>query len=322
MGTPLTVNPRGVVLEPATQAFLAKTAALPALETVSLAAGRSMVDDWPHVPAGIALRERWLTVEGAAGRVRIRMVMPPNRTGRLPVLFYVHGGGWVFGGARSHRRLMRELAELTDAAVVFPEYSLSPEARYPVALDEIWSAAEWVFAEGSRHGLDTARIAVCGDGVGATMAIALVLRCLRSGHAEVKQFVGFCPVTDASCDAESHRTFSEGYHLRSTTMRWFWDQYLHDSVSRTTPTVSPLHTPVHELAGFPPSLVITAEADVVRDEGEAFAAKLLAADVPTTGVRYDAVIHGFVVIDALCRTEAARAATAQAVSALTTAFER
>jgi acetyl esterase len=282
--------------------------------------GRRIVDSWQHEPAGAAVREHRLLVDGAAGRVWIRMVMPPNRGGRLPVLFYVHGGGWVFGGARSHGRLVRQLVGLTGAAVVFPEYSLSPEARYPVALNEIWSAAQWVFSEGGRHGLDPTRIAVGGDGVGVTMAIALVLRCLRSGYSEVKQFVGFCPVTDASCDTESHRTFSKGYHLHSTTMRWFWDQYLPDSISRTTPTVSPLHTPVDELAGFPPSLVITAEADVVRDEGEAFAAKLFAADVPTTAVRYDAVIHGFVVVDALCGSGAARAAITQAASAMTTAF--
>jgi acetyl esterase len=322
MGTPLTVNPPGMVLEPATQAFLARTATLPALDTVGAAAGRRMIDDWQHGPPRAAVREYSLTVDGAAGRVAIRVVMPPSRRGPLPVLFYVHGGGWVVGGVRSHDRLVCELAALTGAAVVFPDYSLSPEARYPIALNEIWSAIQWVFAEGLRHGLDPVRIAVGGDGVGAAMAIALVLRCLQNGCKGVKQFVGFCPVTDASCDAESHRTFSAGYHLHSTTMRWCWDQYLPDSVSRTTPTVSPLHTRINDLAGFPPSLVITAEADVVRDEGEAFAAKLLAAEVPTTAVRYDGVIHGFMVINALCGSDAARAATAQAASALTTAFER
>ncbi|WP_245839454.1 alpha/beta hydrolase [Mycobacterium aquaticum] len=309
-----------MVLEPATQSFLANTAALPAPDTVSPAAGRRMIDNWQREPVESPLRERRLMVAGATGPVRIRMIVPPNAGGRLPVLFYLHGGGWVFGSARSHARLVRELAVMTGAAIVFPEYSLSPEVRYPVALNEIWSAAQWVFTEGGRHGLDTRRIAMGGDGVGATMAITLVSRCLRNGHSGIRQFVGFCPVTDASCDAESHRTYGEGYHLRSTTMRWFWDQYLPDSASRTKPTVSPLRTPVDELAGFPPSLVITAEADVVRDEGEAFAAKLFAAGVPTTAVRYDAVIHGFVVVNALCGSDAARAATAQATSAITSAF--
>jgi acetyl esterase/lipase len=169
-------------------------------------------------------------------------------------------------------------------------------------------------------GSNASRTAVGGDGVGATMAIALVLLGLRRGHQGIRQFIGFCPVTDASCDTESHRVFGEGYHLHSATMRWCWDQYLPDSASRTKPTVSPLQALIDELAGFPPSLIITAEADVVRDEGEAFAAKLLAAEVPTTAVRYDAVIHGFVVVNALCRSDAARAAMAQAASALTTAF--
>jgi acetyl esterase/lipase len=321
MGTPLTVNPRGVVLEPATQAFLARTAARSRLDTLDPVEGRRIVDDWQHESNRTAVQDSWLTVDSAAGRVRIRIVLPPDRRRPLPVLIYVHGGGWVFGGARSHDRLVRELAVQTGAAVVFPEYGLSPEVRYPVALTQICSVTQWVLSDGPEHGLDASRIAVAGDGAGATMAIALVLFCLRRGHPEVRQFVGFCPVTDASCDAESHRAFGEGYHLHSTTMRWCWNQYLPDSVCRTHPTVSPLHIGIDELAGFPPSLIITAEADVVRDEGEAFAAKLLAAEVPTTAVRYDAVIHGFMVVNALCRSDPARAATAQAVSALAAAFE-
>ncbi len=313
------VNPRSTVLEPATQAFLAKTAALPQLDSVEPAVGRRIVDGWQHEPAVVS--DVWFTVASAAGRVPIRIVLPPNLGGRLPVLIYVHGGGWVFGGARSHDRLVGELAAQTGAAVVFPEYALAPEARYPVALNQICAVARWVFSQGARHGLDTTRVAVGGDGVGATMAIALTLACLRHRDMTVRQFIGFCPVTDASCDTESHRTFSRGYHLHSTTMRWCWDQYAPDGVNRAHPAVSPLHTGMDELARFPASLIVTAEADVVRDEGEAFAAKLFAAGAPTTAVRYDSVIHGFVVLDALCRSSPARAAMAQATSALTTAFE-
>jgi acetyl esterase/lipase len=150
----MTVNPRGVILEPTTQAFLTKMAALPRLDTVDPAEGRRIIDHWQHKPGSIAVLERRLVVDSAAGPVQIRIVMPPNTHGRVPVLLYVHGGGWVFGGARSHGRLVRELAVQTGAAVVFPEYGLSPESRYPVALMQICGVAQWVLSDGPRHGLE------------------------------------------------------------------------------------------------------------------------------------------------------------------------
>jgi acetyl esterase/lipase len=184
----------------------------------------------------------------------------------------------------------------------------------------VYATARWVAAQGLRFGLDGSRLAVAGDCVGGNLAIALTLLARYRADFAVLALAALCPVTDASCDTESYRMFGEGYALGRDTMRWCWDQYIADPGRRGHITVSPLRATLTELAGFPPSLIITAEADVVRDEGEAFAANLRAAGVPTVAVRYDGVIHNFAVLNALKDTLAAKAATAQTASLLSNAL--
>ncbi|MEU6546499.1 alpha/beta hydrolase [Streptomyces sp. NPDC046859] len=310
------------VLEPAAQAFVEATAQPPYLFDLAPDGGRKAVDEAQSGEvAKPAVDEEWLTVPGGpTGQVRVRIVRPAGVSGTLPVIVYIHGAGWVFGNAHTHDRLVRELAVGAGAAVVFPEYDLSPEARYPVAVEQNHAVARWVVAEGAGHGLDASRIAVAGDSVGGNMAAALTLMAKRRGDVPLVAQVLFYPVTDASFDTGSYRQFAEGYFLRRDAMQWFWDQYTTDEAERAQITASPLRATVEQLTGLPPALVVTAEADVLRDEGEAYANKLRQAGVPVTAVRYQGAIHDFVMLNALRGTRAADGAIKQAVGVLRDAF--
>jgi acetyl esterase/lipase len=310
------------VLEPAAQAFAEATANPPYLFDLGPAEGRKTVDE---VQSGDivkpAVDEEWVTVPGGpTGQVRVRIVRPAGATGTLPVIIYIHGAGWVFGNAHTHDRLVRELTVGTGAAVVFPEYELSPEAPYPVAIEQNYAAARWVVTEGAGHYLDSTRVAVAGDSVGGNMSAALTLMAKERGNVSLAAQVLFYPVTDAAFDTGSYRQFAEGYFLRRDAMQWFWDQYTTDEKHRAEITASPLRATAEQLKGLPPALVITAEADVLRDEGEAYANKLRQAGVPVTAVRYQGIIHDFVMLNALRETRAADAAITQATGFLRTAL--
>ncbi|SNX56010.1 acetyl esterase/lipase [Streptomyces sp. TLI_55] len=316
------VEPVQPVLEPAAQAFAEATANPPYLFDLGPVEGRKAVDE---VQSGDitkpAVDEEWITVSGGpTGSVRARIVKPQGATGSLPVIVYIHGAGWVFGNAHTHDRLVRELAVGANAAVVFPEYDLSPEARYPVAIEQNYAVARWVVQQGAGKGMDASRIAVAGDSVGGNMAAALTLMAKQRGDVPLVQQVLFYPVTDASFDTASYHQFATGYFLRRDAMQWFWDQYTTDEAERAQITASPLRATTDQLTGLPPALVITGEADVLRDEGEAYANKLRTAGVPVTAVRYQGVIHDFVMLNALRETHAAEAAINQAVATLRTAL--
>ncbi|WP_435191829.1 alpha/beta hydrolase [Streptomyces sp. bgisy126] len=307
------------VLEPAAQAFADATARPPFLHEIPVADGRKAVDG-VQSGEGVPLPdvdEEWITVHGGpTGDVRARIVRPRGATGPLPVILYIHGAGWVFGNAHTHDRLVRELAVGTRAAVVFPEYDRSPEARYPVAVEQNYGVAQWVAREGHHKDLDGTRLAVAGDSVGGNMTAALTLMAKQRGDVRLAHQVLFYPVTDASFDTDSYHAFAEGYFLRRDAMRWFWDQYTTDEAERALITVSPLRATTEQLTGLPPALVITAEADVLRDEGEAYAAKLRAAGVPVTALRVQGAIHDFVMLDALRETRAAELAIGLATDTL------
>jgi acetyl esterase/lipase len=306
------------VLEPAAQAFVEATANPPFLADLGPVEGRKAVD---HVQSGEIAKpeidEEWVTITGGpTGEVRVRIVKPKGTTGSLPVILYIHGAGWVFGDAHTHDRLVRELAVGVGAAVVFPEYDRSPEARYPVAIEQSYAVARWVESDGAGKGLDATRLAVVGDSVGGNMAAALTLMAKERGGPHLAVQVLFYPVTDASFDTPSYEQFAEGYFLRRDGMQWFWDQYTTDEAQRDEITASPLRASLEQLAGLPPALVINGEADVLRDEGEAYANKLREAGVPVTAVRYQAIIHDFVMLNALRETHAADAAIKQAIGFL------
>ncbi|CAL2057428.1 alpha/beta hydrolase [Streptomyces sp. TR1341] len=304
------VAPPQPVLEPAAAEFAAATAKPPFLFDLPPAEGRKAVDE---VQSGDiekpAVDEEWITVSGGpTGSVRARIVRPAGASGSLPVILYLHGAGWVFGNAHTHDRLVRELAVGARAAVVFPEYDLSPEARYPVAIEQNYTVARWVVEQGATKDLDGSRTAVAGDSVGGNMSAALTLMAKERGGPALVQQVLFYPVTDANFDTPSYHQFATGYFLRRDGMQWFWDQYTTDATDRAQITASPLRATTEQLSGLPPALVITGEADVLRDEGEAYATKLRAAGVPVTAVRFQGIIHDFVMLNALRDTHAARTA--------------
>ncbi|MFH7333984.1 alpha/beta hydrolase [Streptomyces sp. KHY 26] len=306
------------VLEPEAAAFAEATANPPYLFDLPPAEGRKAVEE---VQSGEtekpAVDEEWITVPGGpTGSVRARVVKPVGAEGTLPVILYIHGAGWVFGSAHTHDRLVRELAVGTGAAVVFPEYDLSPEARYPVAIEQNFAVAKWIVEQGASKGLDGSRLAVAGDSVGGNMTAALTLMAKERGGVPLVQQVLFYPVTDANFDTASYHQFATGYFLRRDGMQWFWDQYTTDESERAQITASPLRATTEQLKDLPPALVITGEADVLRDEGEAYATKLRAAGVPVTAVRFQGIIHDFVMLDALRGTHAAEAAITMAVRTL------
>ena len=310
------------VLEPEAQAFVEATANPPYLFDLGPEEGRKAVDE---VQSGEidkpAIDEEWITVTGGpTGSVRARIVRPAGVTGVLPVILFIHGAGWVFGNAHTHDRLVRELAVGARAAVVFPEYDLSPEARYPVAIEQNYAVARWIVADAASKGLDGTRLAVVGDSVGGNMSAALTLMAKERGGVPLVQQVLLYPVTDASFDSGSYHQFAEGYFLRRDGMQWFWDQYTTSEEDRAQITASPLRATTEQLTGLPPALVITGEADVLRDQGEAYAAKLRTAGVAVTALRVQGVIHDFMMLNALRPTHGAQLAITVAANTLYTAL--
>ena len=309
------------VLEPAAQAFAEATANPPYLNDLGPIEGRKTVDE---VQSGDvykpAVDEDWVTLSGTAGDFKVRIVRPANAFGVLPVVLYVHGAGWVFGNAHTHDRLVRELAVGAGAAVVFPDYHLSPEVRYPVAIEEAYLTAQWIRDHGADLRLDPKHVAVAGDSVGGNMSAALTLMAKERGDVTFAAQALLYPVTDAAFDTDSYHEFAEGYFLRREAMQWFWDQYTTDEAERAQITASPLRATKEQLSGLPKALVITGEADVLRDEGEAYARKLREAGVDVEATRYGGMIHDFMMLNALRETNGAGAAIAQASAFLRAAL--
>ncbi len=311
-----------VHLEPAAQAFVEATAKPPFLTELGPAKGREALDQVQSSPIDKpdAMLQDLRVPGGPTGDVSIRIVRPPGATGMLPVILYAHGAGWVFGDALTHDRLIRELANLAAAAVVFVNYDRSPEAKYPTAIEQIYAVARWIAHDGHTQNLDRGRMAIVGDSVGGNMAAAVTLLAKQRGGPTFSAQVLFYPVTDASFDTASYHQFATGYYLRRDMMQWFWDQYTTDPEQRAQITASPLRATKEQLAGLPPALVINGEADVLRDEGEAYANKLRDAGVPVTAVRFQGTIHDFVMLNALAHTRAAEGAVRMAAETLQRAF--
>ena len=313
------------VLEPAAQAFADATKHPPFLYDIGPVEGRKVVNQTQAGDiAKPAIDERWIAVPGGpTGDVKVRVVRPAGVTGPLPVLLYIHGAGWVFGNAGTHDRLVRELAVRANAAAVFPEYSLSPEARYPVALEQCYAVAKWLGegAEG-QDDLDTSRIAIAGDSCGGNLTAAVTLLAKERGDVTFVAQTLLYPVTDASFDDGSYDQFHDGFWLTRSAMKWFWDQYTTDPAQRDEITVSPLRATKSDLEGLPKALVINGEADVLRDEGEAYARHLREAGVDVTAIRYSGMIHDFMMLNALADSNGAKAATAEAGEFLHEALAR
>src|SRR6266849_2240947 len=311
-----------IQLEPEAQAFAEAVAKPPFLFTLDPERGRAALDKAQSGRVGkLPVDVEDLTIDdGPSEQVSLRILRPQHAQAPLPVIVYLHGAGWVFGSMQTHDRLMRELAVGAQAAVVFPEYRLSPEAKYPTALEECYSVVKWVAECGMEHGMDPERLALAGDSVGGNMTAAVTLLSRERGGPDIRLQLLFYPVTEAAFDTESYHQFAEGYHLRRDSMMWCWEQYTSNPGERNQIIASPLRASTEQLKGLPPALVITAEADVLRDEGEAYANKLREAGVRVTAVRFQGTIHDFVMLNALAHTAAARGALALAIAWLREGF--
>ncbi|MFC7272720.1 alpha/beta hydrolase [Paractinoplanes rhizophilus] len=305
------------VLEPAAQEFADATSKPPFVYELGVDGARKLLDDLQAAPIDKPdVDEKWITVPAAVGDVRVRIVKPAGATGTLPAILYVHGGGWILGNAGTHDRLVRELAVGVRAAVVFVEYDRSPEARYPVAIEQAYATAQWIVKDGASEGLDASRLAIAGDSVGGGMTAAVTILAKQRGDVHFVHQSMYYPVTDAGQDTASYREFADGPHLRARSMAWFWDAYLPEVDKRGEITASPLRATLDDLAGLPEAFLVVDENDVLRDEGEAYARKLIAAGVRTTAVRYNGTLHDFMMLNPVRGTAATTGAVEQSISIL------
>jgi acetyl esterase/lipase len=310
-----------IVLEPAAQQVADAFSRPPFLYELDYAAARKILDDAQAAPVDkLPIDEEWVAVPSPVGDARVRIIKPQGAKGILPAIVYMHGGGWVLGNAATHDRLVRELAIGSNAALAFVDYPNSPEARYPVAIEQGYATAQWITREGASKGLDPSRIAVAGESVGGDMTAALTLMAKDRGDVRFVHAGMYYPVTDAAMDTPSYDEFADGPYLTRKSMEWFWDAYTTDADERSEITASPNQATIEQLRGLPATLLLVDEADVLRDEGEAYAAKLRLAGVPVTTVRYDGTIHDFMLLNALSQTKATRAAIAQATAFLRAAL--
>lgn len=242
----------------------------------------------------------------------LTIVRPAGVKGTLPVFMFFHGGGWVLGDYPTHERLVRDLVVGSGAVAVFVNYTPSPEARYPVAINQAYGATKWVAEHGKEINVDGKRLAVAGNSVGGNMAAVVSLMAKDKGTPAIKFQLLLWPVTDANFDTGSYNQYAEGHFLTRNMMKWFWDNYTTDAKQRAEIYASPLRATPDQLKGLPPALIQTAGADVLRDEGEAYARQLDAAGVPVTAVRYNGMIHDYGLLNVVSQVPAVRSALLQA----------
>lgn len=301
-----------VQLEPEAQEVSCQSAVPPRIYQLPPQKGRQVLEEAQKSPVCLcpADVDAVMANTGAWGRIPVYTVIPPECKNPADVIFYCHGAGWVFGSFHTHEKLVRELAARTGCIVVFPEYSRSPEVRYPVAIEQCYSMLCQIPELLARLGytVNPCTLTVAGDSAGGTIAIALTLLAkFRKGPSIQKQLL-YYPVTNACFDTASYCEFAEGYYLYRDGMIWFWNQYALWERDRNQITASPLRASVEQLKGLPEAMIINGEADVLRDEGEVYAEKLRCAGVPVTAIRFQAIIHDFVMLNSLDETRACRAA--------------
>lgn len=261
------------------------------------------------------------TINTNNGPVLLHIVKPAKAKGVLPVFIYAHGGGWVLGDFPTHKRMVRDLVVNSGAAAVFVNYTPSPEAHYPVAINQIYDATKWVAVNGSTIGVDGTRLALVGNSVGGNMAAVTALMAKDKKGPKIKLQVLLWPVTDAAFETESYDKFAEGRFLTKNMMKWFWDNYIVDPNARKELYASPLQATIKQLKGLPPAFIAVAENDVLRDEGEAYARKLDQAGVPVTAVRYNGMIHDWGLLNPLAHVPGTKSVMLQAATEIRKALK-
>jgi acetyl esterase/lipase len=292
------------------------------IEQLSPAAARQVLTDAQNsvTPdySGIEESESTITQDGI--HVDIHITKPAGIGPDAPVFIFIHGGGWVLGDYPTHRRLVRDLVVASGAVAVFPDYTPSPEARYPTAINQIYATVKWVSEHGKEIGVNAKNLAVVGNSVGGNMTASVVLMAKEKKGPAIKLQVLLWPVTDANFETGSYNELGEGRFLTKNMMIWFWDNYLPDKDKRKEIYASPLQASIEQLKGLPPVLIQTAENDVLRDEGEAYARKLNEAGVQVTFTRYGGLIHDYGLLNPLSSVPAVKTALLQAASVIKAAL--
>lgn len=278
------------------------------------AALTSLQDSVPLEMPPAKVSQRTITQDGQS--VDLTVVRPAGEDRTTPAFMFFHGGGWVLGDFPTHERLVRDLVSLSGVTAVFVNYTPSPEARYPVAIEQAYAATKWVAQSGHEINVDGRRLAVVGNSVGGNMAAVVALMAKDRGGPDIRFQALMWPVTDANFDTQSYHDFAEGRYLTRSAMQWFWDNYTTDPVERTEIYASPLRAMTEELRGLPPALVQTAGNDVLRDEGEEYARKLDFAGVDVIATRYSGMIHDWGLLNPISQVPATRASLLQVAEEL------
>ncbi|WP_068826169.1 alpha/beta hydrolase [Pseudomonas sp. BMS12] len=260
--------------------------------------------------AGTQVEEKTIQADGKP--LKLTIVRPEGVQGTPPVFMFFHGGGWVLGDYPTHARLIHDLVVNSGAVAVYVDYTPSPEAKYPTAINQAYAATQWVSEHGKDLNVDASRLAVAGNSVGGNMAAVVALKAKEAGTPKLRFQLLLWPVTDASFETASYSQYAEGHFLTRNMMKWFWDSYTTDPKQRADIHASPLRASAEQLKGLPPALIQTAEFDVLRDEGEAYARKLDAAGVTVSAVRYNGMIHDYGLLNPLAHVPAVHTAMRQA----------
>lgn len=319
-------NHNQLVIDPATQVLLDRLALekAPAVSTQTPDQARAALLKLQSEPvdmSNLSIQQR--TVIEASQKLHLWIVRPNDAVSvQRAAVLYLHGAGWVMGDFATHRRLIRDLVLASGSVFIFLEYDRAPEARYPVAIKQAYAALCYVGSHSEDLLLDPARVSVAGNSVGGNMAAVLCLLARERGKQLIAAQLLFDPVTDASLDSPSFRTFAEGPWLTRTAMKWFWDQYLPDHSRRRIASVSPLRASEQELARLPKTLTLTVENDVLRDEGEAYGRALLRTGTDALTVRINGTIHDFMLLNTLAKSSLTRAALSLAAGFLREGCQR
>lgn len=272
---------------------------------------------YKNVPADVEDK----TIKTPNYKVPVRIFKPQKVNKNLPAILYIHGGGWILGSKNSWDRFLRQLAIHTNSVIIFPEYSRSPQATYPQALNEIYETLEYIYKKPEEFNINSARIVIAGDSVGGNMATVTTLRSLIENGPKIIFQLLFYPVTNSEMDTESYKEFSDGPWLTKKAMEWFWDAYEPDRNKRKHPYLSPINATNNELKNMPPVMIITAENDVLRDEGEAYAKKLDQSGVTVSNIRINGTIHDFMVLNAIADSQPAKIGFLTACAKLKQVFD-
>jgi acetyl esterase/lipase len=264
--------------------------------------------------SGIDESEKTITADGYP--ITLNIVRPAGVRGTLPVFMFIHGGGWVLGDYPTHKRMVRDLVVLSGFAAVFVNYTRTPDAQYPQAINEIYAATKWVAEHGEEINVDGKNLAVVGNSVGGNMTAVTTLMAKAKGGPHIKLQIMMWPIVDADFETDSYQQFGEKRFLSTSLMKWMYDLYTTDLEKRKDIYASPLQATVEQLKGLPPALIQVAESDILRDEGEAYGRKLDEAGVKVTTVRYNGMIHDFGLLNGLAEVPAVRSLFVQAAAEL------